>query len=317
MKKEGFLKEKIQGQDGTVEWDERFFSIDFKNKCLIISMAVEDGSTKADKLPASDLSLVNLWGGEGNDENFDILLTNGLLRSLKADSREESRKWCTAIEKLIDAGDSTSTASASGEGSQRGQDVGQWQSHSFANGPSQQNIARSLNRSQPLHSVASAQVTPNTVPAIGSRAFADGVGAVMESNQIWNHISQLSQQIKSLTARASEPTGVQSVDSRIHAFPVLHGLSHESRDTRHDASLPQKAEVTPEASTASNKGAPARMSTHTSLVADLTQDATADHSLVEQLNASLHDMQVATRKVCRGTLVHCTIHVNFIDFRAS
>ena len=101
MKKEGFLKEKIQGADGTVQWDERFFSLDLEHKCLIISMATADGTTKADRIPAADISLVNAWGGEGNDENFDVLLTNGLLRSLKGDSREQSKVWCRAIEQLL------------------------------------------------------------------------------------------------------------------------------------------------------------------------------------------------------------------------
>ena len=79
---------------------------------LNVSSASQEGTTTAEKLQASEISLVNLWGGPNNDQHLDVLLASGVIRTLKplekhsggnssSDRAAECRRWCRAIEQLI------------------------------------------------------------------------------------------------------------------------------------------------------------------------------------------------------------------------
>jgi hypothetical protein len=332
-KKEGFLKEKVQLVDGTCEWDERFFSLDYEHRCLVVSMAVDDGSTTAERLAGSDLSLVNLWGGDAGDDNFDLLLTNGVLRSLRGQSREDSRLWCQAIEELIHLSDSSNAPAVeassavatpklvgSGTGSRLSGggsfgDVSRFSARGASGGGgSSSGGAESSRRSGRLDS------------SVGGE-----LGSGDHAERILHHLSQLSQSMRTLAARdgSSLPPALAPALSSATAAATSHstepsgGRSHSDKDQ-----LGQLGITTNDSVTASETGGIARAAGSFSSGAhgdkgrargvvhgnrrdadddseryyepslhDAEGDNASAPTLLEQLNSSLHEMQVATRKV--------------------
>jgi len=251
---EGFLREKVQAPNGTTTWDERFFSLDLDHRRLIVSMAVEDGSTKVDKIPVSDISLVNLWGGEGNDENFDILLANGVLRSLRGESATESRQWCKAIEKMIEIGDSAPSAETS---------------HQSQAAPTLSTVARV----KPLP----VQSTINTATVTSEAADIDQERLLQPAttfgNGVFDRISSISEDIKHLTEKTKQSVAAAEARSKSVGEPAS-SVSLNPIGPNTSVTLPHN------------------VATHV----DVSANNSCGESLVELLNASLHDMEVATRK---------------------
>lgn len=313
-KKEGFLKEKVQTVSGQIEWDDRFFSLDFAKKRLVISMTTSDGGTKAERLKASDLSLVNLWVGADtvpknqtmSEQNhcFDLLMTNGTLRSLQGDSVDVCKKWCQAIEQFIqnDAILSNNDSLAGNNNSKS----------TNARATKYPPFSASSKIGAPLSSFTSSSYVPTMGPPGSTHNTHFSLPPTGE-NHLWQHISQLSQRVKALTFSQNKRSDLSTGhwhQRQKHSYRNGDGddSTLASRVGQADGSIVETRSL-PEVASHAASAQECSFSSHVlqnhpdnnhqyqkQTVGNDT-NTLASASLVDQLNTSLHEMQVATRKV--------------------
>ena len=282
---------------------------------------VSEGTTTAEKLHASEISLVNLWGGPNNDQHLDVLLASGVIRTLKplesgasnsstntssssssSDRAAECRRWCRALEQLIHNpvgpdSDNDNSDDDEVQSQQRQESLNSLVHNSTSGrtkGSSPMSYSTTITESS---SKAIGDTHTNTSGNIVNVVLRKG-GQTVDSSMMHATVptshttTNISKSLSSTTAGNgnSKPLATTSF--------VLNnnGYGHPGDSTNSSRRRSDKSSTT---FSRFHSGVPVSRDDDKDKKEEEEEDD-AQQSLVDQLNTSLHDMEVATRRVSWG-----------------